>query len=152
MASLLARAERTGDDLAERAEDSPWLEGLARAGLAARGVLYCLVALLALHVAFGDRDAEPGKPGALEALARQPLGKVLLLVVAGGFAGYALWRLLSALLDTEGEGEAVGVDGALRRLADGPYGPWLLGTVAVGLLLFGIYSFVEARYRRLLQG
>jgi phosphatidylserine/phosphatidylglycerophosphate/cardiolipin synthase-like enzyme len=33
-----------------------------------------------------------------------------------------------------------------------PLGPLLLGLVAVGLVAYGIYSFVEARYRRLGQG
>jgi hypothetical protein len=28
-----------------------------------------------------------------------------------------------------------------------PYGPVLLGLVAAGLFAFGLYSFVEARYR-----
>lgn len=45
--------------------------------------------------------------------------------------------------------EAVGVDGALRRLADRPYGPGLLALVAAGLFTFGLYSLVEARYRRI---
>ncbi|MGQ0521363.1 MAG: DUF1206 domain-containing protein [Actinomycetota bacterium] len=274
--------EDTGDELAERAGDSPWVEGLARAGLAARGVLYVVVGILALQVASGKRGEHADKQGALAALARQPLGKVLLVAVAVGFAGYALWRFLSAFLDTEGEGsdaggwakraadlargllyagffvaaarlvtgssgddrtreadltagvlrapvgrvavaavglaviggglyngyralsgryrrklrtgtmspgsrrwltgiataglaarmvvfcligaflvkaavrydpsQAVGVDGALKRLADRAHGPWLLGLVAVGLFLFGIYSFVEARHRRVLEG
>ncbi len=44
--------------------------------------------------------------------------------------------------------QAVGIDGALRRLADRPYGPTLLIVVAVGLAAYGLYSFAEARYRR----
>jgi len=45
--------------------------------------------------------------------------------------------------------ESVGVDGALRRLHSEPYGGWLVGTAAVGLLVFATYSLFEARYRRL---
>ncbi|WP_205447135.1 DUF1206 domain-containing protein [Candidatus Frankia alpina] len=30
-----------------------------------------------------------------------------------------------------------------------PYGQWLLTFCAIGLALFGIYSFFEARYRKL---
>jgi Domain of Unknown Function (DUF1206) len=44
---------------------------------------------------------------------------------------------------------AVGVDGALSRLHHEPYGPWLVGLVAVGLLTFAAFSLFEARYRRL---
>lgn len=44
-------------------------------------------------------------------------------------------------------GQAKGVDSALRALARTPLGPWLLGLVAIGLVLFGIYSWCEARWR-----
>jgi hypothetical protein len=46
--------------------------------------------------------------------------------------------------------EARGLDGALKALAQQPYGPWLLSIVALGLMAFGVYSFVEARYRRIM--
>lgn len=46
-------------------------------------------------------------------------------------------------------GSAVGVDGALARLHHQPFGPWLVGLAAVGLLTFAAFSLVEARYRRL---
>jgi len=42
-------------------------------------------------------------------------------------------------------------DGALKVLSQQPYGKWLLGIVAAGLIAFGLYSFVEARYRRVLE-
>ncbi len=45
--------------------------------------------------------------------------------------------------------EAVGLDGALARLHHEPYGPWLLGLAAAGLLVFAAYSLFESRYRRL---
>ena len=46
-------------------------------------------------------------------------------------------------------GEAKGLGGALVSLLHQPFGPLLLGLVAIGLLAYGCYSFVEARYRRL---
>jgi Domain of Unknown Function (DUF1206) len=41
-------------------------------------------------------------------------------------------------------GQAKSVHSALRALADTPLGPWLLGLVAIGLVLFGAYSCCEA--------
>jgi hypothetical protein len=41
-----------------------------------------------------------------------------------------------------------GLDGALRTLADRPYGPWLLGVLALGLIVFGLYGFAAARWAR----
>jgi Domain of Unknown Function (DUF1206) len=43
---------------------------------------------------------------------------------------------------------AHGVGGALETLAQQPFGPWLLGAVAVGFVAYGIFMMVQARYRR----
>jgi hypothetical protein len=44
--------------------------------------------------------------------------------------------------------EAKGLDTALQTLIQQPFGPVLLVIVALGLIAYGVYSFVEARYRR----
>ena len=46
--------------------------------------------------------------------------------------------------------EARGLSGALRALEQQPYGPYVLGAVALGLVVYGLYMFVEARYRRMI--
>ena len=43
--------------------------------------------------------------------------------------------------------EAKGIDSSLRALAATPIGPWLLVLVATGLIMFGVYSCCEARWR-----
>lgn len=43
--------------------------------------------------------------------------------------------------------DAIGFDGALQKLANAAYGPWLLGITAAGLVAYGIYCLVDARYR-----
>jgi len=45
--------------------------------------------------------------------------------------------------------EARGLAGSLAALLEQPYGPLLLGVVAAGLVMYGLYMFVEARYRRM---
>ncbi|MFL6039273.1 MAG: DUF1206 domain-containing protein, partial [Gaiellaceae bacterium] len=45
--------------------------------------------------------------------------------------------------------QARGLDGALRKLAAEPYGKWLLGIVATGLLAWGVYCVIQARYREI---
>jgi len=262
------------------AADSVWLERLARAGLAARGLLYVAVGILAVQVARGHDQTRADKQGALQAVVRQPFGRVLVLALAVGFAGYAAWRFVDAAVGPRDEDDprkalvkrvgylargglyaffcgsaiklfiwskdaggsqgaesdwtgrvlnwpggtwlvqavglvvigsglyvgwrgvsgkfrkrlksyemgeterrwvrvigtvgmvarmvvwtligvllvvaarqhdpqqAVGIDGALKRLADRSYGPALLVVVAAGLAAYGLYSFAEARYRR----
>lgn len=58
---------------------------------------------------------------------------------AGGFAVHAAVRYDPA--------KAKGVDDTLRTLTQTPAGPWLLVAVAVGLVLFGIFSLAMARWR-----
>lgn len=264
--------------------DVPKLAG--RAGLAARGALYCIAALLALRLVLGANE-QVNRQAALQRVVEQPLGKLLVGVLAVGFAGYALWRFaraatgakeggkqkdgaadisqragdvgrgllyvallataLRVLTDSGGASggdrqekewtarlmaatggrwlvgiaglvvlgggiylvakgvrmtfddklrcnemspwertwlprlgilgysargvvfaligfflvraawtynpnEAVGVDGALRRLLEQTAGRALVLAVAVGLLAFGLFSFVEARWRKVLEG
>ncbi|MBL7499096.1 DUF1206 domain-containing protein [Frankia sp. CNm7] len=62
-----------------------------------------------------------------------------------GLAGYFVTK---AAVDFD-PSEAKGLDGTLKTIAQASYGPWLLGICAVGLVLFGAYSFLEARYRKL---
>ena len=56
--------------------------------------------------------------------------------------------LVKAALDYNAS-KAVGLDGALAKLANHSYGPLLLGVVAAGLVAFSLYSFADVRYRRI---
>lgn len=44
--------------------------------------------------------------------------------------------------------KARGLDGALRALASTSFGTWLLGVAAIGLIVFGVYGYAEAVWRR----
>ncbi|HSF39261.1 MAG TPA: DUF1206 domain-containing protein [Thermoanaerobaculia bacterium] len=58
------------------------------------------------------------------------------------------WFLVQAGLRYDSS-QARGLGGALETLAGQPYGPWLLTLVALGLVAFGAYSILQARYRRI---
>lgn len=58
--------------------------------------------------------------------------------------------LVLAALHSEAS-EARGLGGSLATLAQQPFGPWLLGIVALGLVAYSVYSWIEARYRRIIQ-
>ena len=263
---------------ARQAADSKWIERAARVGLAARGLVYVLIGILALQIAFVDRAERADQKGAFQTLAQNGFGKAVLWLVVLGFVGYGLWQATEAAwghrteLDDRkrtanraesavkaviylvlavvafrvvtgssqgGQGgeqvtakllqlpggqvlvglagvaivaaavvlawrglrtkfeehldlselgpgarsavinlgkvgyiargivftlvgilvvaaavtfdpdKARGMDAALRQVAARPYGPWLLGLMALGLMCFGAYSFAESRYRRL---
>ena len=90
---------------ARRAARSRWIEVLGRFGLVAQGVSFAIVGILALKLALGDGGKATSRPGALRTLADEPFGKVLVVLLAIGFAGYAAWRLAQALFDRGGQGD-----------------------------------------------
>jgi hypothetical protein len=74
------------------------------------------------------------------------------LVVAVGRAGHAARGaiflasggfLVRAALRAEPD-EGVGLDAALREVLDAPAGPWALGAIAVGLVLYGAFCLLQA--------
>lgn len=78
----------------------------AQAGFVAKGIVWAVVALIAIEVARGDRRKAQDEEGAIQELANQPFGELLLIVLAVGLAGYALWRARVALLGPPGESGA----------------------------------------------
>jgi hypothetical protein len=67
------------------------------------------------------------------------LARAVLFTLAGWFLVKAAWEYDSK--------EAIGLDGALAKLADAEYGQLLLGCTATGLLAYALFCFVQARYR-----
>ncbi len=86
---------------ARQLASSVWAVRLGRVGLAARGVLYLTVALLAFRIAMGEAGATADKQGALVTLVHQPFGRWILILTAAGLAAYSLWCVLTAFVVQE---------------------------------------------------
>ncbi|MFE3034908.1 DUF1206 domain-containing protein [Streptomyces canus] len=165
---------------ARRAARGSVTEYGARAGFTARGVIYLLVGVLALQIAFGDGKRQADRGGALAALADKPFGSVVLWALGVGLVGMALWRLSEVVFG------AVGPDGgkatkrllsAVRcvfyafvaysvlsfavgsgsggssdeqskdvtaRVLEWPGGQWLVGIAGVGVAVAGVWIAVQA--------
>jgi len=93
---------------AEGAADSAPVGWLARAGLTARGVVYLLIGVLALLLALGSTGKEVDQRGALAELLSHSYGTAVVVALAIGFFGYALWRLSEAAFGVTGEGKGKG--------------------------------------------
>ncbi len=91
-AGAVGSARRGGEAVARR----PEFVWLARAGLIARGVSYGIIGILALKLAVGSGGKATNQQGAFKTIARQPFGQALLIAMAVGLAGYAIWRLVRA--------------------------------------------------------
>ena len=85
-----------------RAANSGALRFLARAGLAARGVMYVIIGWIAAQIAFGHSRQQADRTGALHSVGSTPVGGVLLWLLVIGFIGMALWRLSEALYGSPG--------------------------------------------------
>lgn len=79
---------------ARSAHRSDWLDHAVRAGLVAYGIVHLLIGWLALQLAFGEKEDSASSSGALHYLAEQPLGGVLVWLVAVGMFLLVVWRLL----------------------------------------------------------
>ncbi len=93
---------------------TPAFEGLARAGYVARGVIYMLIGVLAFRLAQGSRtDESTSQQGALRLISEQSFGRALLVLMAIGLGGYALWRATQVVVGVTPE---AGRHSALDRL------------------------------------
>ena len=91
----------TGEHTAQR-----WRAPLGKAGLAAKGVLYLVLGLLAIQFARGEESGENvSQTGAFETVANQPFGTILLIVLIIGLVALICWHLIQAALGDPIEGD-----------------------------------------------
>ncbi|MBD2092748.1 DUF1206 domain-containing protein [Microcoleus sp. FACHB-1515] len=110
------------------AQTTDWVERLARFGYAAKGIVYGIVGVLAVQAAVSAGGQTTDTQGALNTIAAQPFGQILLALVAIGLIEYVLWRVVQAIYDPEGKGKDA--KGIAQRL-----GYLLNGAVYTGLAL-----------------
>jgi hypothetical protein len=81
-----------------------WVETGARFGHFTKGAIYGLIGALALQVAIGSGGRVAGQQEAVQVVGRQPFGLALLVGIAIGLSGYAVWRLIEGVKDTSHRG------------------------------------------------
>jgi hypothetical protein len=165
----------------QRAAHSDKVEKLARLGYLVKGVVYALIGILAVMAAFGSGGKTSGSRGVLGTIADGPFGQVLLVVIALGLFGYALWRFVQAFADPDHKGtDAEGIvkrvgyfisgvlyaglgvaavrlilgsggggggsnaDSWTAKLMAQPFGLWLVGIVGALTIGFGLYQLYKA--------
>ncbi len=117
------------------------LVGLVGLGVAGYGVYQ---AVRAVRSDVGRRldlsRLTAGQRENVEWIGRAGLGaRAVVFVLTGLFLGVAAWRERAA--------DARGLDGVLRTLEQQAFGPALLAAVGLGLVAYGLFQIIEARYR-----
>src|SRR5687768_11814889 len=84
---------------------APGIVMLARAGYAAKGIVYIVIGALAARAAFGKGGATTDQHGAIGWIGDGPFGTIALVVIGVGLLGYTAWRLVAAATDAEGDGD-----------------------------------------------
>lgn len=108
------------------------LETFARAGFAARGIVYLALGYFALMSANAQAAG-----GVLERLRTAPAGALLIAALAFGLFGYGLFRMIGGILDLDDEGRsALGIVARLGLLVSG-LAHWLLCALAILILVSG---------------
>ena len=111
---------------ASRVRAEPAFQRFARLGLGSRAAIYALLAYMAADIALTDSSpAQPSGTGAITEIGRQPGGRVLLALLAVGFAGYGSFRVSQVLGEGGPKNQA---ESALKRV----------GWAAVAIIYFGL--------------
>jgi uncharacterized protein DUF1206 len=110
---------------------APWVERLARVGYVAKALLYITVGLVAAQAAFGPGRKTTDTQGALRLVHGVTFGRAVLLMVAAGLLGYAVWRVVEAVVDPDGRG--LGAKGVALRAGSAGRG-LLHGVLAITAL------------------
>ncbi len=92
MSDLGQRVRHAG----RRTDDSEWPDRLARAGLVAYGAVHLVLGWLAVQLSLGDREGSTSTSGAIEKLAQQPFGVVLVWMIAVGMLLLVVWQGIEA--------------------------------------------------------
>lgn len=122
-----------------------WLVGLAGLVVIGVGIAY----LYQAYKAKFQRHFKRHQMSETERKWAKWMGQFGIAARGSVFGIIGLFLVIAALRSNASE--ARGLGGALETLARQPFGPWLLGIVALGLIAYSIYSLIEARYRRIIQ-
>ena len=109
-------------------------ETLARIGYAARGLIYFVIGLLAVLMAFGYGGKTTDQQGAISMIGTQPAGRILLWLVLIGLVCYSLWGFIRAIFNPFHQGH--NAKGFALRIS------YLVSAIAYALLVMPTYALI----------
>ncbi len=141
-------AEPSGDDAARSASSGvlavpggPFLLGAVGLGVAIAGVAFVV---MGVRRSFRNKMTIPGGTVGRLTTALGVFG-----FIAKGIALFAVGVLLVVAAVRVDPEEAGGLDGAVAALLGLPLGPWLVASIGIGFIAYGVFCAFRARYARL---
>jgi hypothetical protein len=134
--SVKSTPQKAAQHMRRAATGGGWIEGIERFGFVARGLLYIIMGGLALQLALGVGGKTSDPVGALKYLAGQPYGKVLLVAMIVGLAGYSFWGFMRSLFDALGKGSDA--KGLAQRAG------YLISALSYGALILPAYRLISS--------
>ena len=122
---------RTFDQTTDAVAASSSVERLARIGYVVHGLLYVVIGILAAKLAWGARGKLTDPSSVIVTIYNQPLGKMLVVLIAVGMVCYALWRFIQTVADPDRQGKSL--KGLIVRA-----GRFISGIGYFGLALFSV--------------
>lgn len=117
----------------------PWLLGIVALGIVAAGLTQVWKGASSDYRK--RLDLPSSAKSMLDAMCRFGLvARGVMVMIIGGLVGWAAWTI--------SPNQAGGISDALDSVHSLPFGRWLYGIAALGLVAFGGYSIVQALYRR----
>ena len=144
---VLAGARGQGSPKRAAAGVLGWPGGAELVG--AIGAAVAVIAVVNVYWGLSRRFMESVRRHELDARSEE----VLKIVGTAGFVSLGCvlavcsWFLIKAAVDFNAH-KVVSLGGAMARLAHAEYGDWLLSVVAAGLLAYGVFGLLQARYHR----
>ena len=109
-------------------------ETLARLGYASRGIIYFVIGLLAVLMAFGYGGKTTDQQGAISMIGTQPAGRILLWLVLIGLVCYSLWGVIRAIFNPFHQGHDA--KGFALRIG------YLVSAAAYAMLVMPTYALI----------
>lgn len=116
-------------------KQSTWITRFARFGYIAKGIVYITIGILAVQAAFNLGGQTTSSQGALQSIANQPFGQILLALVGIGLIGYVIWRFVQVVRDPEHHND--GAESIARRLG------YAISGVIYGSLAFTAFKILQ---------
>jgi hypothetical protein len=110
-----------------------WFDRFLRFGLISKGIVYCLLGILAFMTAAGLSQDEASKKETFVVIYDQPFGQVLLLLLSIGMLGYVTLRSYQCFKDSDNKGDSM--KGLIIRIGYGFSALMYLGLTAFALNL-----------------